>query len=113
MASEEWEKAYNRLMQDRQQQMSEWNANSQNAWNNFNAANDRAKYAVDAYGNDRNAYVQGMGDVMSAGLQNRNANLQTQADAIAGTVNAQNSAPGLGSSILAPVASFLGNFFGG
>ena len=113
MASEEWEKAYNRLMQDRQQQMSEWNANSQNAWNNFNAANDRAKYAVDAYGNDRNAYVQGMGDVMCAGLQNRNANLQTQADAIAGTVNAQNSAPGLGSSILSPVASFLGNFFGG
>lgn len=113
MASEEWEKAYNRLMQDRQQQMSEWNANSQNAWNNFNAANDRAKYAVDAYGNDRNAYVQGMGNVMSAGLQNRNANLQTQADAIGGTVNAQNSAPGLGSSILSPVASFMGNFFGG
>ena len=68
---------------------------------------------MDAYGNDRNAYVQGMGDVMSVGLQNRNANLQTQADAIAGTVNAQNSAPGLGSSILSPVASFLGNFFGG
>ena len=51
MASEEWEKAYNRLMQDRQQTLNEYNVNSQNKWNNYNATNARKQYAVDAYGN--------------------------------------------------------------
>ena len=115
LASEEWEKAYNRLMQDRQQALSEYNTNSQNNWNNYNAQVDRAKYGVDAYGNARDAYVGGLGDAMSAGIQNRLGVLQTQANAIAGNANAQqgtsgwNLLGGLGGAGL----NFMSSWFGG
>ena len=55
MASEEWANAYQRLMQDRQMQLSEWQNNSQNNWNNYNAQQEKMKYGVDAYGKDRDA----------------------------------------------------------
>ncbi|MBO7471007.1 MAG: hypothetical protein J6T78_03985 [Bacteroidaceae bacterium] len=115
LASEEWEKAYNKLMQDRQMALSEYNTNSQNNWNNYNARNDRARYEVDAYGKDRDSYFNGLSDAMSAGIQNRNAVLQTQANAIAGTAKAnQGTSPwdlvgGLGGSGL----NFLASYYGG
>lgn len=114
-ASEEWEKAYNKLIQARQMALSEYNTNSQNAWNNYNATNARNQYAVDAYGNARNQYVSGLGDAMSAGVQNRNAVLQTQANAIAGSANAQQGTSGwnLLSALGGAGANFLGSYFGG
>ena len=115
LASEEWEKAYNRLMQDRQMQLSEYNANSQNNWNNYNAQNDRYKYAVDAYGNDRNAYMGGLSDAMSASIQNRNAVLQSQANAISGAANAQQGTSGwdLLGGLGGAGGQFLSSWFGG
>lgn len=115
LASEEWEKAYNRLMQDRQQQLSEYNANAQNAWNNYNAKNVRNQYAVDAYGRDRDAYISGLGDTLSASMANRNAVLQTQANAIAGNANAQQGTSGwdLLSGLSGAGGSFLSSYFGG
>lgn len=111
MASEEWEKAYNRLMQDRQTQMNEWQANSQNNWNNYNATADRAKYAVDAYGNDRDQLMQGIGDTTTATMNNRLGGLQTQAQVAAGLANSQQGS-GTMSQILGPVAQFAGSYFG-
>lgn len=111
LASEEWEKAYNRLMQDRQQQLNEWNMNSQNAWNNYNATADRAKYAVDAYGNDRDQLMQGIGDTTTATMNNRLGGLQTQAQVAAGLANSQQG-QGTMSQILGPVAQFAGSYFG-
>lgn len=113
LASEEWEKAYNRLMQDRQQQMSEWNANSQNAWNNYNANNDRARYAVDIYGNERDKLMQGTSEAIMAGMNNRTANLQTQANAMGGIANANigNNAGGYAGGALNAISSFLGNYY--
>ena len=115
LASEEWEKAYNKLMQDRQMALSEYNANSQNAWNNYNATNARNQYAVDAYGNARDQYVNGLSDALSAEVQNRNAVLQTQANAIAGSANAQQGTSGwnLLSGLGGAGANFLGSYFGG
>ena len=114
LASEEWEKAYNRLLQDRQQQLNEWNMNSQNAWNNYNATQDRAKYAVDAYGNDRDQYVQSLGDATMAAMNNRLGGLQTQANVAAGRVNAMQNqnAGGALASALGPIAQFAGSYFG-
>lgn len=115
MASEEWEKAYNRLMQDRQQALNEYNINSQNNWNNYNAQNARGQYAVDAYGRDRDQYVGGMGDATTAIMNNRTGVLNSQAQAIAGTANAkQGTSPwdllgGLGNA----GANFMGSYFGG
>lgn len=115
LASEEWEKAYNRLMQDRQQQMSEWQSNSQNNWNNYNAQQDRLQSAVNLYGNDRTQYTNGLGDAMSAGIQNRNAILNSQANAIAGTANAQQGTSGwdLLGGLGGAGAQFLSSWFGG
>lgn len=114
MASEEWEKAYNKLMADRNQQLAIWQNNSQNAWNNYNAMNDRAKYAVDAYGNDRNQYVQGLGEATMAAMNNRLGGLQTMANVSSGQANAmqnQNFGGGLAAA-LGPVAQFAGSYFG-
>lgn len=115
LASEEWEKAYNKLMQDRQQQMAEYNTNSQNNWNNYNAQQNRLQQAVSLYGNDRDQYVGGMSDAMSAGIQNRNANLQTQANAIAGTANAMQGTSGwdLLGGLGGAGAQFFSSWFGG
>lgn len=115
LASEEWEKAYNRLMQDRQQALNEYNINSQNNWNNYNATNARNQYAVDAYGRDREAYTGGLGDAMSAGIANRNAVLQSQANAISGAANAQQGTSGwdLLSGLGGAGGAFLSSWFGG
>lgn len=112
MASEEWEKAYDKLMRDRNQQLTEWQANSQNNWNNYNATQDRAKYGIDQYGNAQNQYINGMGDAYTAQMNNRNANLQTQATVAAGLANSQQG-QGMMSQLLGPAAQFAGSYFGG
>lgn len=114
LASEGWEKAYNKLIAERNQQLAIWQANSQNAWNNYNATNDRAKYAVDAYGNDRNQYVQGIGDATMAAMSNRLGGLQTMANVASGQANAlqnQNAGSGIAAA-LGPIAQFAGSYFG-
>lgn len=115
MTSEEWEKAYNKLMQDRQQAMSEYNTNSQNSWNNYNANQSRLQAAVDAYGNDRDKYYEGQGTALAAGIQNRLGGLNTQAQTIMGGANAKQGTSGwdLASGLLGAGANFMGSYFGG
>lgn len=115
MASEEWEKAYNKLMQDRQSQMSQYTLNSNNAWNNYNAMQDRAMAGVNAYAGDRDAYVNGMGDALAAGVQNRAGVLNSQAQAISNTAAAQQGTSlwDLGGQLAGAGASFMGSYFGG
>lgn len=88
LASEEWEKAYNKLMQDRQQQMAEWQANNDTQWKNYEAQQNRYQAAVDAYGKDRDALLQGQGDVLSNTINARNANLSTLSDLTQAKANA-------------------------
>lgn len=115
LASEEWEKAYNKLQSDRQNALNEYNANATNAWNNYNATNARNQYAVDAYGNDRNSYVNGLGDAMTATMNNNNAALQTQAQVLSG-IGQANQNNNWGSALLNGLsagANFLGSYYGG
>lgn len=111
LASEEWAKAYDRLVQDRQMQLSEYNANSRAGWNNYNAKMDKMKTGLEQYGNDRNALMQGLGDVTTATMNNRLGGLQTMANVVAGNANASQTSNL--SSIVGPVASFLGSYYGG
>ena len=114
MASEEWANAYQRLMQDRQQQLTEWQNNTQNKWNNYNANVERSKYFIDQFNNDRNAYTQGIGDATMATINNRLGGLQTQANVLSGQANAmqnQNWGGGIASA-LGPIAQFAGSYFG-
>ena len=113
--SEEWEKAYQKLMQDRQTALNEYNVNSQNNWNNYNANQNRLQAAVNAYGNDRDKYYEGQGTAMTAGIQNRLGGLNTQAQTIMGAANAKDGTSwwDLGGNVLGAGAQFLGNYFGG
>lgn len=112
MSSEAWRDAYDMMMKDRQQAMSEYNTNSQNQWNNYNATADRAKYGIDAYGADRNALMQGVADATMAGMNNRTGVLQSQVNATTGVTNALNSQAGTASQILGPASQFMGSYFG-
>lgn len=112
LANEAWKDAYDRLMRERSVQLQEWQANTQNGWNNYNATQDRAKYAVDTYGRDRDALLQGYGDTTMAQMNNRLGLLNTQANVAAGRAGAmQNSNNGLANA-LGPVAQFAGAYFG-
>lgn len=115
LASEEWEKAYNKLMQSRQQAMNEYNTNSTNNWNNYNANQSRLQAAVNAFGGDRDKYYEGQGTALGAGIQNRLGGLNTQAQTIMGGANAKQGTSGwdLASGLLGAGASFLGSYFGG
>ena len=115
MASEEWANAYQRLMQDRQQQLTEWQNNTQNKWNNYNANVERSKYFIDQFNNDRNSYTQGIGDATMATMNNRLGGLQTQANVAAGLANSMQNqnAGGAIASALGPIAQFAGSYFGG
>ena len=115
LASEEWEKAYNKLMQDRQQAMNEYNTNSTNNWNNYNAQQARLQAAVNAYGADRDKYYEGQGTAMSAGIQNRLGGLNTQAQTLMGAANAKQGTSGwdLLGGLGGAAGQFLGSYFGG
>jgi hypothetical protein len=113
--SQEWEKAYSRLQQARQQAANEYQLNSQNNWNNYNAQVARDQYGVNAYANDRNQYINGLSDAMSAGVANRTGILDSQTQAIAGTANAQQGTSGwdLLGGLGGAGAQFLTSWFGG
>ena len=111
LASEEWEKAYNRLMQDRQTQLSEWQANAQNGWNNYNAQVARDQYGISQYGQAQQNLTSRLGDVTSARMQNRLGGLQSQASVAGAQLNATANQGGIG-SVLGPVAQFAGSYFG-
>lgn len=115
LTSEEWEKAYSKLQQARANQLAEWQANSQNNWTNYNAQTARDQYAVDAYGKDREGYIGGLSDAMSAGIANRTGLLNAQSNAIAGTANAQQGTSGwdLLSGLGGAGGAFLSSWFGG
>lgn len=115
MASEEWEKAYDRLMRDRQQAMNEYNTNSTNNWNNYNANQARLQAAVNAYGADRDKYFEGQGTALSAGIQNRLGGLNTQAQTLMGAANAQQGTSGWDflSGLAGAGGQFMANYFGG
>lgn len=113
--SQEWEKAYNRLQQARQQAANEYQLNSQNNWNNYNAQVARDQYGVSAYANDRNQYINGLSDALSAGIANRTGILDSQTQAIAGTANAQQGTSGwdLLGGLGGAGGQFLTSWFGG
>lgn len=112
LASDDWQNAFNRLMQDRTQQLNEWAQNSQNGWNNYNAQAQKQQYGIGQYGGARDAYANGYGSVMAAGMQNRQAGLQSLANALGGAAKAQNQQSSFMGQLVGPAAQFAGAYFG-
>ena len=109
LASEEWQKSYDRLMQDRQAQLNQWQANANNERANAAAADERVKAAIDIYGQGSEKADQAFADLIAGLVGNRQAQTQTQMDAVSGKTDlGMNQERGVGGFI----TSIL-KFFGG
>lgn len=105
LASEEWRSAYDRLMQDRQQQLHQAQTGVQNLGTMANI-----------YGNDRNNLMQALSDYTSNMANQNNADLQMATDVMGQKVNLDMNRKGGISAILdglAPVAGAIAPIFGG
>ena len=105
LASEEWRSAYDRLMQDRQQQLQQAQTGVQNLGTMANI-----------YGNDRNNLMQALSEYTSNMANQNNADLQMATDVMGQKVNLDMNRKGGFSAILdglAPVAGAVAPLFGG
>lgn len=99
MASEEWQKAYERFQQDRQAQLQQWQANAGNVRSNQAAQDEKLKAAMDIYGGNSGKMDEAFADFISGMIGNRNAGTQTEMDAVSGKtdlgMNAERGVGGL------------------
>lgn len=104
LASEEWREAYDRMMQDRNQQLSEWNT-KQNKINNLGTL-------AGLYGNDRTALSDAIGNYYSNLANQNNADLEVSSDIAQSkaNLNAQKN-NGFGSA-MSGIGSVVGALFG-
>ena len=79
LASEEWRAAYDRMMQDRNQQLSEWQSR-QNKINNMGTL-------AGLYGNDRDKLSDAIGNYYSNLANQNNADITVMSDVIQGKAN--------------------------
>lgn len=108
LASEEWQKSYDRLMQDRNAQLQQWNANANNDRANATAADERVKAAMDIYGQGSDKADQAFADLIAGLVGNRQSQTQTEMDAVSGKTDlGMNQDKGV-SGLLSTVAKFLG-----
>lgn len=108
LSTESWQKAYDTMMKDRQQQLAEWQAGQSTKQNYISNLGTVAGL----YGNDRNQLANAMGDYYSNMASQNNADLQTKSDLTQAKTNLsmqENSGAG---SILGGVGKILGGIFG-
>lgn len=109
LASEEWQKSYDRLMQDRQAQLNQWQANANNERANATAADERVKAAIDIYGQGSEKADQAFADLIAGLVGNRQAQTQTEMDAVSGKTDlGMNQERGVGGFV-----TTLLKYFGG
>lgn len=101
LASEEWAKSYERLMQDRAQQLQEWQTGQQNIQNQATLAG--------LYGQDKNALGQAVGDFYSNMANQNNADLQLMGDIAGNKAEIETSR----TKGIMPVAGGIGSLFKG
>ena len=104
LASEEWRSAYDRMMQDRSQQMQEWQSR-QNRINNMGTL-------AGLYGNDRSQLSDAIGNYYSNIANQNNADLEVASDIAQSKANMDmNRKSGIG-SVIGGVGDFVSSFFG-
>lgn len=109
LASEEWEKSYDRLMRDREAQMNQWRANADNERANATAADKRVKAAMDIYGQGSEKADQAFADLIAGLVGNRQAQTQTEMDAVSGKTDlGMNQKKGVGGAFSTIFKSIFG-----
>lgn len=108
LASEEWSKAYDKMMQDRQQQLAEWQAGQQSKQSYIGNLGN----LTNLFGNDRNQLANAYGDYISNMASQNNADLQTKSDLTQAKTNlVMQENNGIG-GLLGAAGSVLGAIFG-
>ena len=108
LASEEWSKAYDKMLRDRQQQLAEWQAGQQAKQGYINNLGTVAGL----YGNDRTQLANAMGDYYSNMASQNNADLQTRADITQAKANLAMQGNNGAGSLIGGAGKVLGAIFG-
>ena len=108
LASEEWSKAYDKMLRDRQQQLAEWQAGQQAKQGYINNLGTVAGL----YGNDRNQIANAMSDYYSNMASQNNADLQTRADITQAKTNLAMQGNNGAGSLIGGAGKVLGAIFG-
>ena len=108
LASEEWSKAYDKMMQDRQQQLAEWQAGQQSKQSYVSNLGN----LTNLFGNDRNQLMNAMGDYYSNMASQNNADLQTKSDLTQAKTNLSMQEQSGAGGLLGGVGTVLGAIFG-
>lgn len=103
LASEEWSKAYDRMMQDRAQQLQEWETGQQKIQNLGTLAN--------IYQSDRNQLGNAIGDYYSNMASQNNADLQAYSDVTGQKATLESQRQSGAGGLLQGVGSIIGAIF--
>lgn len=103
LASEEWSKAYDRMMQDRAQQLQEWESGQQKI-NNLGTL-------AGIYQSDRNQLGSAIGDYYSSMANQNNADLQVYSDVAGNKANLESQRNSGAGGLLQGVGSIIGAIF--
>ena len=103
LASEEWSKAYDRMMQDRAQQLQEWETGQQKIQNLGTLAN--------IYQSDRNQLGNAIGDYYSNMASQNNADLQAYADVTGQKATLESQRQSGAGGVLQGIGSIIGAIF--
>ena len=103
LASEEWSKAYDRMMQDRARQLQEWETGQQKIQNLGTLAN--------IYQSDRNQLGNAIGDYYSNMANQNNADLQAYADVTGQKATLESQRQSGAGGLLQGVGSIIGALF--
>lgn len=89
IASEEYDKAYDRYMNDRDKSLNEWKANQEEKQKAYDTKADLYKNLADAYGSDLTNYSNGLSDYYSNLIDSSNAYTQGLVDLNTAKANAK------------------------
>ena len=103
LASEEWQKAYDRMMQDRARQLAEWETGQQKINNLGTLAN--------IYQSDRNQLGNAIGDYYTAMANQNNADLQVYSDVAGNKANLESQRNSGAGGVLGTIGSVIGAIF--
>lgn len=103
LASEEWKSAYDRMMQDRSQQLQEWQTGQQKI-NNLGSV-------ASIYGNDRTALADAIGNYYGNMANQNNANLEVMSDIAQNKANLNASRTNGMGDIIGGAAKIAGAIF--
>lgn len=103
LASEEWSKAYDRMMQDRAQQLQEWETGQQKI-NNLGTL-------AGIYQSDRNQLGNAIGDYYTSLANQNNADLQVYSDVAGNKANLESQRNSGAGGLLQGVGSIIGAIF--